>query len=159
MKPVIFLDMDGVVVTDESIRNAGAQSADTRCVAHLNAIVEQSDADIVISSSWRMKYSLDEIKSVLCSAGFQWPDRVIGATDHLHYRYENGRAAGRAERSDEIRQWLNVNHRERFVILDDDFDAEITGHFVRTPATNGLSPDHVEQAVGILRTRRKPLLR
>lgn len=150
-RPLVFLDIDGVLVTDVSLQVGGAKCADWGCVSNLNTLVESSDAEIVISSSWRMAHSIDFIRATLCVAGFRWPDRIVGVTEHLHYRIENGRIAGRAERCDEIWAWLSNDPRERFVILDDDFEAEIAGHFVRTPADKGLGAEHVSCALSILR--------
>jgi HAD domain in Swiss Army Knife RNA repair proteins len=150
MRPVIFLDIDGVVVTEASLRAAGPKSADVSCVAHLNEIVEKADAEVVISSSWRIVHSLDFIRGVLCGAGFRWPDRIIDATCRMQYRIEYGVAVGRAERSDEIRAWLEANPRRAFVILDDDVDSEIRGHYVRTSSDAGLSCREASQALSIL---------
>jgi hypothetical protein len=46
--------------------------------------------------------------------------------------------------------WLQANPRERFVVLDDDLDAEIAGHYVRTPPRCGLDRQHVSHALSIL---------
>jgi HAD domain in Swiss Army Knife RNA repair proteins len=121
------------------------------CVSNLNTLVEAANAEIVISSSWRTAHSLEFIRETLCLAGFRWPDRIVGMTEHLHYRVENGRVIGRAERRDEIVAWLTHNPRELFVILDDEFEAEIAGHFVRTPGDLGLGVEHVSRALSILR--------
>jgi HAD domain in Swiss Army Knife RNA repair proteins len=150
-RPVIFLDIDGVVVTDASLAAGGAKCADSACVALLNQLVAAVDAEIVISSSWRTRHTIEFIRDVLSRAGFAWPERVIDVTERMHYRIENGSAVGRAERADEIRAWLAIHRRHAFVILDDDLEAEITGHFVRTRFDAGLSPDHVIDAIRLIR--------
>lgn len=150
-RPLVFLDIDGVVVTEASLRIGGAKCADSSCVSYLNAIIAAADAEVVISSSWRTVHTLDFIRDTLCAAGFRWPERVVGATEHLHYRSENGRRVGRAERSDEIRAWLRNDPRERFVIIDDESEAYVTGHFVQTHADHGLSEEHVASALAILK--------
>jgi hypothetical protein len=146
----VFLDIDGVVVTEESLRTGGAKSADRSCVSRLSRIVDTAGADIVISSSWRLVHSLDFIRQMLAEAGFRLPERVIGATDSLRYRLENGTATGRAERADEILAWLDRNGRRVFVVLDDDLEAEIAGHYVRTDPRSGLGDDHATEALAIL---------
>lgn len=153
MRPVIFLDMDGVVVTRASLSAGGLWAADKRCVAHLNNLVEIADAEVVISSSWRITHSIESIRRVLCSAGFKWPDRVVGVTEHLVYRYENGVAVGRAERSDEIREWLDDYPGRPFVVIDDDLEAEIPGHYIRVPGDAGLDAKAVNVAIAILSKR------
>lgn len=155
---MIFLDIDGVVVTTDSLKTGGPKCADARCVNELNRIVEAADAEIVISSSWRLTHSTDFIRDVLCGAGFRWPDRIIGVTEHMHYRRERGAVIGRAERSDEIRAWLTTNPRERFVVIDDEWEAEIPGHFVRTPSDRGLGAGEALAALEVLAKSRGPEL-
>jgi hypothetical protein len=151
MRPAIFLDIDGVVVTPRSLEHGGPKCADQSCVAELNRIVDAADADIVVTSSWRMRHTLDEIRAVLEAAGLESSSRVIGQTEHLHYKTgDDGRIVGRAERSDEIRNWLKANRRDRYVILDDDYDAEIPGHFVRTSPDHGLTREDADRALAIL---------
>ncbi len=151
VRPVIFLDIDGVVVTPASMNVGDARTVDVQCVAELNRLVEAADAEIVVTSSWRTCYSLDFITEALTAGGFRHANRVIGHTDHLHYRIEHGIAVGRAERFDEILAWLSTNPREHFVVLDDDFEAEVPGHFVRTASDLGLTARDVDAALAILR--------
>jgi ribosomal protein L31E len=151
MNPVIFLDIDGVVVTPRSLAEGGPKHADSSCVANLNRLVEAAHAEVVISSSWRTAHSIDFIRETLCASGFSWPERIIGMTEHMHYRVEHGSIVGRAERSDEIRAWLDRHPREQFVILDDDLEAEITGHFIRTEPDWGLRLQELEAALKILK--------
>lgn len=153
MRPVIFLDMDGVVVTKASLKAGGLEAADRGCVAHLNNLVETADAEVVISSSWRITHSIESIRRVLCGAGFKWPDRVVDVTEHLVYRYENGVAVGRAERSDEIRVWLHEYPGRPFVVIDDDFEAEIAEHYIRVAGDAGLDANAVNAAIDILSRR------
>lgn len=149
MNPVVFLDIDGVVVTKRSLLD-GPKTADPSCVARLNSLISETNADVVVSSSWRMAHTIEFIRETLCAAGFSFPERIIDRTEHLTYRVENGTVTARAERHDEIRAWLSVNPRDSFVILDDDWDAEITGHFVRTCSEQGLEELHLNHARRIL---------
>lgn len=138
-----------------------SQDLDPAAVARLNVIVERAAAKVVISSSWRIMYALDEITRLLFEAGFR--GEVIDATPR--YRcgtWESGRYATRAE---EIQAWLN-EHRdvEGFVILDDDGlgiqggPSPLDGHLVRTNILFGLQLEHVDKAVEVLgRLRSSPL--
>lgn len=150
MRPVIFLDIDGVVVTPASVKMGGPKAADPSCVSQLSRIVDETDAEIVISSSWRIVHSIDFIRGVLTAAGLDDPGRIIGATRHLHYRTENGRNVGRAERRDEIIEWLRHHGRECYVIIDDEDEARIEGRFVHVASDRGLSAIDADRAISIL---------
>jgi len=68
---------------------------DAACVALLNEIVAQSQADVVVSSSYRYGKTIADLQSVLEAVGFN--GRVIGKTptDMLG-----------ASRGEEIAAWL-----------------------------------------------------
>jgi hypothetical protein len=93
-KPVVFLDIDGVLnskqwyahdaATHEGIsplsteRKLWEHSIDPDCVQRLNRILQQTGAVVIVSSSWRKKHALSEIVSILESRGFR--GEVDGAT-------------------------------------------------------------------------------
>ena len=54
---VIFLDIDGVLNNFASIERY-EDTLDPDCVAVLNGIIAASQAEVVISSTWRLHYPL-----------------------------------------------------------------------------------------------------
>ncbi len=76
MNPILFLDFDGVLHP--------ASAYQTRAFCHAPALAECLQpyaCDLVISSSWRFNYSLDELRNLLPSA---LAHRVIGMTGPAH---------------------------------------------------------------------------
>jgi len=159
---VAFTDFDGVLNSaDWTARRGGtpadwldrSRDLDPTAVARLNVIVEGTGAGVVISSSWRIMYPLDEIEKLLSDAGFR--GEIVGVTPcYRSGSWESGRYATRAE---EIRAWLDEHPDvESFVILDDDGLGEKCGpspldsRLVRTNILHGLQPEHVEAAIEIL---------
>lgn len=150
MKPIVFLDFDGVLNSSVFLgarHRAGDDSIDQidpEAVARLSRIVSASGADVVISSTWRLAFTLADLRGRLNAHGFT--GRVIDRTPNLP---DEDRAA-------EILAWLADPPRDRpetFVIVDDDGDAglrELAPHFVRTDFTHGLQDRHVERALRIL---------
>ena len=71
-QPVIFLDFDGVLNTEQYQARLAVESKptkdawgplfDPRAVANLQKIVEATDARIVISSSWRYIHKLGSLR-------------------------------------------------------------------------------------------------
>lgn len=150
MKKILFLDFDGVLNYTEFFSNLprrpiiGTQSIEwwTECldpsrVELVNEIVEKTGAQVVVSSSWRHGHQPIALQAFLEHIGFR--HQIIGITPR-----------GWGDRRDEIRQWLNENKADRFVILDDDDDASIDGHFVQTSMETGLTPEHAQKAIEIL---------
>ncbi|HEX2568852.1 MAG TPA: HAD domain-containing protein [Polyangia bacterium] len=149
---IIFLDLDGVLVTARLLRRITAEresladALDSRAVALLNDLVARADARIVISSSWRELFNLDELTQLLGSAGLQGP--ILDVTPI------GLPAAGAktAVRGHEIQQWLDQHPNvSAFVILDDAADlAHLEPWLIRTDIEEGLQPHHVERALALL---------
>lgn len=158
MNRVIFLDFDGVLNQGyDMYRGApsGFDYAVPSCVMVLNALCRATDAQIVVTSSWRLEHTLDELRSVLRKWGVDAP--VIGATEDL-----TDASGFPAARLAEIRHYLDVNPGiHAYVVLDDQDirldvdnnlvrDAEIEDRFVRTEYREGLNREHVVLAARIL---------
>ena len=165
---VIFLDIDGVLNThDYLIATQAAQTFDaggkiTRwnheedmdrvLVARVNRIIEATGAKVVISSSWRLLFQLDDIRGFLTSRGFV--GEIIGETPR--YVHKEDWTSGRIDhRADEIRAWLREDGGavESYVILDDDHEeiGESFGdRYVRTDGDLGLTEELTSRAIDVL---------
>ena len=144
---IIFLDFDGVIVTQKSRFN----EFDKGCIALLKQIIEETDAHIVISSSWRYQTSLEQFRELFKPHGIN-NKRIIGLTPKLKSR----------TRGQEISAWLKeVKDKievKAYVILDDDSD--MTKHmdnFVKTDTYKGMSNDNVLKAIDILKGQKNEL--
>ena len=147
---VIFLDMDGVLQSPRycvAIGETGLLSALEPAAMHmLRNLVVESDAKIVLSSSWRLGMdNPSTIKKIFQCCGF----KALAAAFHDDWktRYISG------YRGDEIADWLS-NHPEisNYLILDDDSDMleSQKEHFVQTDHMNGFLLEHYDQARKIL---------
>ncbi|MEE3423711.1 MAG: HAD domain-containing protein [Succinimonas sp.] len=118
---VIFLDVDGVLNNDEYRYND--PRIDPAFVANLKYIVSLTDADIILSSSWKGGYyyyardgfvKCSDATAELCAALKAEGLQISGVTPACNL-------SGREARPAEIRNWLSrFPHVESFVILDDD---------------------------------------
>ena len=163
---IIFLDVDGVLNSIDDLMEYREKNnikgsilyddiADKR-VELLKQIVENSNAKIVISSSWRMgwirngkpkEYNKESLLYKLHTKLKEFGLSFIDVTPYLwdeNIRYRRG---------DEIKSWLDshpdVTH---FVILDDENDMnEFTQtNLVQTTYQHGLLQEHVDKALQIL---------
>jgi hypothetical protein len=146
MLKVIFLDFDGVLVTPTSSfrRSRTGIAADPDAVHALNYLVAESGASLVITSTWRLEYSLAELSDLLRS--WQIHADIIGVT---------GVTQSRSSRGDEIQQWLDNFSGPApiasFVILDDLTDmGKLSSRLISTEFETGLTMDLVRQALEVL---------
>ena len=138
---IIFLDVDGVLNSFED-----GYSFDLETDYHfklLQKIVRDTDAKIVLSSSWRIGLKWHR-ESVLIDRLKEYDMDIIDCTPIL-----NGCCRG-----DEIRKWLDktIEDIEQFVILDDESDmAEFREtNLVRTDNRIGLQENDVRKCIDIL---------
>lgn len=145
-KPVIFLDFDGVIINERSIkeRRPLSQKADPDCVAALNRITEETGAVIVVSSAWRLDFSEEELSGLLRGWG------VIG------YLAGKTPILGRETvRGDEIADWMKAGNVDAadVVILDDDQDMSVLSpRLIRTESRLGLTMQEAQLAICLLKT-------
>ena len=104
MLNVIFLDIDGVMVTRNSItKHQNTKDFDESCVEQLNRILAtKENIGIVITSTWRIGLALDDMRAILEAQGIK--GNIIGLTPR-------GRVITRDNtpsptRGDEIYTWL-----------------------------------------------------
>ena len=129
MMKVIFLDVDGVLNTEEcdNAPKEGEKGSEAflyhentpipllkRCLNNLQCVLQQTDAKIVISSSWRLfPERLELLTKILEALSPSEEPVVIGITPDLSNSW-----SGRGE---EVQAWLNQNKNcSRFVIVDDE---------------------------------------
>lgn len=139
-RPLLFLDIDGVLNTSAFRRMHGRHVVDPILVARLNEILRRTGAAVVITSSWRIDLQLTEIVQVLVEAGFLMPICIIDVTPRLH-----------TPRSGEIQRWIDRHPGFGPVaILDDDHLDGLSQLQVRTDWQDGLTDDDAEQAIALL---------
>ena len=151
MRKIIFLDVDGVLNSEEFSRwlfdnhekkYRGYELLDQRAILCLQDIVFVTGAEIVLSSSWRLSSKCSEqLRQQLLPYGLQFIDKTVSLP------YE--------DRGEEIKEWLSrhpdVSH---YVILDDDSDMfDIKDHLIQTTFCKGLLPEHAAKAIEMLTTK------
>ncbi len=158
MKPIIFLDFDGVLNTDKNLqailRGTGSFKDrygtvfDPEAVENLKKITDTVDCDIVISSSWR--YLGFETMQRMWNDR-KLPGKIVATTEY------NPEFAGEGRRGKEIQAYLtNLYIKEKksrsYVILDDidDFLLFQKRHFILIDGKVGITAKDVEKAINIL---------
>jgi len=147
---VIFLDFDGVLNNEGSFKGMKMDPIDLDAVKLLNGLIKDTDACIVISSTWRIGQSLHWLQLMMVNAGFESPEKIIGATMEISNKTNGGIWVSKT-RGQEIALWLEQVSVDSFVILDDEDDMDpVKDHLVQTTFKTGLLPEHIEQAKKML---------
>lgn len=135
---VIFLDIDGVINNaTTSERFEGFIGIDPALVEIFNKLIQDTNARVVLSSTWRLDKNWRETMArhkIKCV--------FLGATPRL---YTPGQP--RVERGEEIKQWLeeNANYNiTNYAILDDDSDMLEGQPLFKTSWQTGLTPEIAE---------------
>jgi FMN phosphatase YigB (HAD superfamily) len=151
-RPIIFLDIDGVLCTARScVRSQGLmQTLDPVGVQMLCQLIEDTDAQLVLSSTWRNHHDQMEMTGYLKNAGMH------NVPWHQNWKTPDFKSGPRGE---EIKHWL-TNHapnNQNYLILDDDSDMlpEQMDRFVKTDTYNGITWQNYVAAKEILHKFRK----
>jgi hypothetical protein len=90
------------------------------------------------------------LRGLLHGAGVDPGIEIVGVIPDLTDRNRFGMLSVSQPRHVEIRAYLKRHPVDSFVVLDDDEDADVPGHFVKTDFGRGLQDEDVERAVEIL---------
>lgn len=114
-------------------------------IQRFHYLIEKTDSDIVISSSWRS--DMEDLKSQMEKAGFKYWNRVIGRTPYSGHRGE------------EIQQYLKTHPEIKcYIVIDDEID-DICGkrcsaipvtHVIETNMEIGISHKNISKAIDCL---------
>ena len=146
----IFLDIDGVLRTHKSDLEWSLQLGvpiplsvydrrfDRKIVSYINEVVGYTRAKIVITSTWRVRHSLEELKQIFRDNGIN--AEIVGKTD-----------IG-LNRGEEIEQYISENEIENYVVIDDQVN-DILKHIpkervIKVDPIKGF--EDVEKAIDIL---------
>ncbi|GMK37181.1 hypothetical protein PCCS19_02340 [Paenibacillus sp. CCS19] len=156
---IIFLDIDGVLNTDRAVKlqklfNHDRIIFDAEAMKNLKELIKETNAYIVISSTWRIHYGTDNRLWKELMSNFienYIDDRIIDITPVLSEKLNT------SIRWKEIETWL-VDNRDKeiesFVIIDDEWEmGEYTkDRYVKCQAYKGISKDSKDKARKILLT-------
>lgn len=164
MKKILFLDIDGVLNTSwwytkldrNTPKDKYGYAFDLRSVANLKKILDETGAEIVISSSWK-SFGISELEDMWQDRGL--PGKLIGITpntvsDEMLLNADLDHMELFSIRGTEIKEWLTKHgkHVSHYAIIDD-MDNMLTEqrlHFVKTDPEIGITVDDAEKAIMIL---------
>jgi aryl carrier-like protein len=164
MRKVIFLDIDGVLNTKwwytqmnrNTPKDKYGYAFDPNAVSNLKKILDQTGADIVISSSWK-SFGYSELEEMWEERGL--PGKLIGITpnsvsDEMLLNADLDNMELLSIRAMEIKEWLSKNGKRisHYAIIDDmdNMLPEQQSHFVKTDPEIGITKENANQVIAIL---------
>lgn len=143
MQSVLFLDIDGVLNSTRTFvwinqNNLPTDTLDPVSLALLKFIKETTFCKIVVSSSWRVIYTKEEIEKAI----------GVEVDDLTPILNTKGRIRG-----NEIDLWMENNYYpSKYAIMDDDSDflPNQKDHLVKTKFDEGLGWEHAQRVIQLL---------
>ena len=147
---IIFLDIDGVLNSDAWLASENKKTLeypldqfDPRTVKLLNRIIEKTEAKIVLSSTWRLNRSIEDIQEIFKKVGII--GEIVSVTPDLKNTQKH------ITRGNEILAWcienedligVSYKHYNSYAIIDDgnDFLLWQVNNFFRCDRYMGLTP-------------------
>ena len=148
---IIFLDFDGVLNTEhyqgllqyqgKPWQDEYGAFFDPKAVKQLKRIIDATDADIVVESSWKY-LGLDAMKELWKVRNL--PGTIIDITPSLLGK----------NKGVEIASWLSKYAKQdiRYVIIDDEYvilDSQLP-HFILTNPYEGITEEQANRAISML---------
>ena len=151
MNKILFLDFDGVLDTEhyqgllqyqgKPWQDEYGAFFDPKAVKQLKRIIDATDADIVVESSWKY-LGLDAMKELWKVRNL--PGTIIDITPSLLGK----------NKGVEIASWLSKYAKQdiRYVIIDDEYvilDSQLP-HFILTNPYEGITEEQANRAISML---------
>ena len=122
---VIFLDIDGVLATHKQYSTKKSSPYylyeydvypyDEKCVKILNEILEETDAEIILSSDWSLHYTLEQMDGIFKHNG------IIKSPYDMVSQLARSMSRGDLNRGYSIDEYIayHPDEFEHYVIIDD----------------------------------------
>lgn len=147
---LILLDIDGVMVAGNSWKKPeflsdGFPAFSKNATFALQKLISETKADILLTTSHKSNYSIDEWKNIFNLRGIE--------TRNIYRLLENKKHLSRKE---EIINWINTsNNLPDFVIIDDDKSLNslpkfIKNKLIQTNSSLGLTIDLINEFLEII---------
>jgi hypothetical protein len=146
---LILLDLDGVMIPATSWKKPefledGFPMFSRRSIEALQKIISETSADILLTTSHKSKYSIEEWKNIFSLRGLKL-NKVDKLEDNANY----------LNRKDEIMSWVNRTiELPNFIIIDDDKSLNelpkfVKDNLIQTSALVGLTNELAMEALKI----------
>lgn len=146
---LLLLDLDGVMIPTSSWRKLeilrdGFPAFSNRSIEALQKIISETSADILLTTSHKSKYSIEEWESIFALRGLK-TNKIYKLEENLNH----------LNRKDEIMNWVNrTSELPNFIILDDDKSLNdlpkfVKDNLIQTSGSVGLTDELAIEALNV----------
>lgn len=154
---LLYLDIDGVMIPANSWRRLeiledGFPEFSVKAIKAIDRIISKSNADIVLTTSHKSKYSLEEWKNIFKRRNIN-VNKITRLPENINH----------LSRKDELLSWFTANNTDdNFIIIDDDKSLNALPNFlkdklIQTSASVGLTDYLADEALEIIQNLRLEL--
>ena len=155
---VIFLDIDGVLNSEEFLKNNETEMIDRDNVSILKNIIDKTGAVIVMSSGWRLWFDdnmrpKDGYSQCLYDILCEFDIKLFGKTPDYSTEEIRTKKTFSHVKAKEISAWLSQYETiGKYVVLDDLNlkNEEINSHLVRTNAKVGITEADAKSVIDMI---------
>ena len=144
-QPIILLDHDGVLTTRNKYGDFESDF-NQNCVYFLNEIILETDCSIIVSSDWRIRFSLEIMGNIYKNEGVII--KPIGYTPDLWTKYTSIYDCEKV-RTEEILKWVKINKPNKWCAVDD-MELELD-NFVKCDDTKGITKNIKDKIIKFLK--------
>jgi hypothetical protein len=155
---VIFLDIDGVLNSEEFLKNNQSEMIDRNNVSILKSVIDKTGAVIVMSSGWRLWFDdnmmpRDGYSQCLHDILYEFDIKLFDKTPDFSTEEIRTKKTFSKVKAKEIIAWLSDHETvDKYVVLDDLNlqNEEINSHLVRTNAQVGITEDDAKRVIDMI---------
>lgn len=154
---VIFLDIDGVLATNKEYgtnrtkfqtKNSEAKELNipypfnSGCVEIFNEILKETDAKIILSSDWRLHWSLDELDKI-----FKFNGVIKSPEATTSFNKWKMSSSLELDRIMQIKNYAHFGEITDWVAIDDLNLSDLGDRFVKTKDSEGLKQTGIKNKI------------
>jgi hypothetical protein len=155
---VIFLDIDGVLNSQEFLQNNKSESIDRRNVSVLKNVINKTGAVIVMSSAWRLWFDdimmpIEGYSQHLYDIFSEFDIKIFAKTPDFSTEEIRAKKTFSRVKAKEILAWLNENQSfDKYVVVDDLdlINEEINAHLVRINGQVGITEEDAMRVIDMI---------
>lgn len=155
---VIFLDIDGVLNSQEFLQKNKSESIDRRNVSVLKNVIDKTGAVIVMSSAWRLWFDDNMMpkegdSQYLYDILSEFGIKIFAKTPDFSTEEIRAKKTFSHVKAKEILAWLNENQSiDKYAVIDDLdlINEEVNVHMVRTNGQVGITEDDANRVIDMI---------
>jgi hypothetical protein len=155
---VLFLDIDGVLNSQEFLRNNKSEPIDRKNVTVLKNVIDKTGAVIVMSSAWRLWFDenmmpIEGDSQYLYDILSEFGIRIFAKTPDFSTEEIRVKKTFSHVKAKEILAWLNENYNiDKYAVIDDLdlINEEVNAHLIRINGQVGITEEDAIRVINMV---------